>query len=270
MTLTQPIKIHGGKGAFKGKLARWIISLMPEHTHFGDVFFGGGSVTFHKDPEGVSEFANDLDGELTNFWQCLQDRRKFREMERVLSVTPLSGAEWNRAAGLVKTPAERAVRLFVRCRQSRQGLQKDYVTPTRRTRRGMNEQVSAWLTAVDGLREVRDRLIRIEILNRPAVEVIRERDHENCLFYCDPPYLKSTRSSGGEYRQFEMSDDGHRELLCALDSIKGKFLLSGYRSQMYDQHARTHGWNRHEFEIPNNASSGRKKQAKTECVWSNL
>lgn len=267
----QPLKIHGGKGAFNGKLAQWIISLIPEeHTHFGDVFFGGGSVTMHKDPDGISEFANDLDGELTNFWQCLQDRKKFREMERLLSVTPLSEAAWNKSQGLFKTPVERAVNLFIRCRQSRQGLQKDYCTPTKRTRRGMNEQVSAWLSAVDGLREVRDRLIRIEILNKPAIEVILERDHADCVFYCDPPYLASTRSSGGEYRQFEMSENEHRELLGVLSRIEGKFLLSGYRSELYDSHAEMAGWQRHEFKIPNNAASGVKKKEKVECVWTNF
>ena len=36
-----PLKWHGGKNAFQGKLARWIISLMPPHLHYVEPFFGG-------------------------------------------------------------------------------------------------------------------------------------------------------------------------------------------------------------------------------------
>ena len=56
---------------------------------------------------------------------------------------------------------------FVRCRQSLAGRMKSFATLSRtRTRRGMNEQASAWLTAIEGLPAVRyARLSRVAILN---------------------------------------------------------------------------------------------------------
>ena len=132
----------------------------------------------------------------------------------------------------------------------------------------MNENVSAWLTAVAGLPQVHHRLLRVEIRNLPAVEFIRKYDHANCCFYCDPPYLHGTRSTTGEYA-YEMSDADHRELLGALTGIEGKFQLSGYHSDMYDAWAEHQGFRCVEIEIDNKASSAKTKQKKVESIWMN-
>lgn len=63
----------------------------------------------------------------------------------------------------------------------------------------MNKQASAWLSAVEGLPAVHDRLKRVVILDRPAIEVIRTQDGEKTLFYLGPPYLHETMASTGEY-----------------------------------------------------------------------
>lgn len=133
----------------------------------------------------------------------------------------------------------------------------------------MNEQASAWLTCVEGLPEVHARLKRVVILSRDAVEVIRQQDGDKTLFYLDPPYLSETRASTGEY-QHEMTTDDHQELLEALATCQGKFLLSGYPSELYDQAARKHGWNHVDFELPNHASGKTEKQRMTERLWMNF
>ena len=66
-----------------------------------------------------------------------------------------------------------AVAFFVRCRQSRAGGFKVFATLSRnRTRRGMNEQSSAWLNGVEGLADVHDRLKRVVVLCDDALKVI--------------------------------------------------------------------------------------------------
>ncbi len=91
---------------------------------------------------------------------------------------------------------QRAVWFFITCRQSLAGRMEDFAPLSRtRTRRRMNEQCSAWLTAVEGLIEVHGRLKRVVILNRPALEVIRQEDGPQTLFYLDPPYLHQTRAA---------------------------------------------------------------------------
>ncbi len=77
------------------------------------------------------------------------------------------------------------------------------------------------------------------------------------------------RATTGEY-QHEMTDKDHAALLLALDDIKGRFLLSGYHSKLYDNHATTRGWTCHEMAINNHAAGGKKKRVMTECLWCNF
>ncbi len=281
--IPSPTKWHGGKGAFNGKLAKWIISLMPPHLHYVEPYFGGGSVLFAKDPEGVSEAVNDLNVELINFWLVIRDPDLFRQFQRQIEATPFSEDHYGAAKEVLALHArhrlddteERQVRwavaFFTVCRQSLAGRMNGFAPLSRnRTRRNMNEQASAWLSAVEGLPEVHARLKRVVILGpKPALEVIRQQDGPNTCFYLDPPYSHDTRKTTGEY-MYEMTYKDHVELLETLNEIKGKFLLSGYNNGMYDEWAFQSNFQRHDFNIPNNAASGKSKRQMTESVWTNF
>ena len=215
-TVPQPIKWAGGKGY----MSKEIIKLMPEHLHYVEPYFGSGALLLEKDPEGISEVVNDLNYRLTNFWLVLQDEATFERFKRIVEAIPFSEVEWNRHAAIdadvdepETTPnVDRAVSFFVACRQSRSGSFKSFATVTRnRVRRQMNEQVSAWLSAVEGLPAVHARLQRVLILNGDAIDVIRQQDGPKTLFYLDPPYVLGTRSVKDHYT-IEMSDDEHGAL----------------------------------------------------------
>lgn len=264
--MNSPLKWHGGKHF----LAKRIVDLMPPHTTYLDAYAGGLNVLLAKPSEGISEYANDLNGDLMNFWSVLVNEDGFKKFLRWIETTPLSEQIFEESlVNKTRSNAERAFWFFIRLRQSRQGLGKDYCTPTSRRRRGMNENVSAWLSAVDGLPEIHQRLRRVEVWNRSAVEAIRKLDGPDFFVYCDPPYLHETRSSTGEYGQFEMNRENHTELLLTLAGMRGKFLLSGYLSKLYSDSATMFGWNCYKFDLPNNASSSSTKERKTECLWSN-
>lgn len=297
---TQPLKWHGGKHV----LAEWIISLMPPHLHYVETHFGGGAVLLARDVnrdwmiddawklahgdkvpahlKGCSEVVNDIDGELTNFWHVLREPDSFNEFVELVAATPFSQAVFESirthetlcmtfGRSKYQTDVKRAWYFFVLYRQSRQGLGKDFATLSRnRTRGRRNEQANAWLSVIDGLPEIHERLKGVVILNMDAAEVIKQQDGEHTLFYCDPPYLHETRSSTGEYGEHEMTVDQHDELLRILAHINGKFLLSGYHSPLYDDWARYNRWTCHEKEIDNKASSAKVKVKKTECVWTNV
>ena len=137
-----------------------------------------------------------------------------------------------------------------------------------RTRRGMNAECSAWWTVIAGLPAVHERLRRVLVLNQDALDVIQSEDGPRTLFYLDPPYLHETRATTGEYAH-ELTAGDHERLLGCCAKIQGRFLLSGYRSDLYDTFARRHGWTMHPFDLPNNAASGGAKRRMTECVWAN-
>ena len=106
------------------------------------------------------------------------------------------------------------------------------------------------------------------VLCRPAVEVIRSQDGEGTLFYCDPPYVHETRTARKAYGENEMTDKDHRELLDVLKQVRGKVILSGLASKLYDD--ALSGWQRHTRDLPNNAASGSTKRRMTEVLWCNF
>ena len=274
----QPLRFHGGKSY----LASWLHSLAPVgtkkskssplYTHRNIVFSGGLGEFWNWLPyEGISECINDANDELINFYSVLRDERLFKKFQTEISLyPPFSRTTWKSFCETVETDTvKRAVAFFVRFRMSRQGLAKDFATPTRRTRRGMNENVSAYLSVVDGLVECHERIRRVELDCLDFRDFIEQRDHPNALFYLDPTYLPETRVSHGEYGQFEMSKDDHRDMLDQLSTIEGKFMLSGYESDMYNKWAAKHGYECHQYLIDAKSSSKREKDERIECVWTN-
>ena len=131
----------------------------------------------------------------------------------------------------------------------------------------MNGNVSEWLSAVDGLPDVHARLSRVLIENMPAIHMIRREDAPETLFYCDPPYLHETRQATTAYA-FEMTESDHQELLDVICQCKGKVMLSGYPSELYDR--KLADWTRYTFDLPNHAANGKEKRRETEVLWCNF
>jgi len=133
----------------------------------------------------------------------------------------------------------------------------------------MADVVSGYLSAIDEqLPAIIERLRHVEIVCRPAVEVIRTWDSSDTLFYCDPPYVHETRHEGSrDLYGVEMSEDDHRALGEVLRTCKGKVVLSGYPSALYAELYR--GWRAVSFDIANHAAGGRTKARKEEVIWLN-
>jgi len=93
---------------------------------------------------------------------------------------------------------------------------------------------SRWLGGVELLPEIAERLLRVQIENRPATEVITLYDSPETLFYCDPPYIHGTRGDSNAY-QYEMTDHDHQELAELLNSVKGLVAFSNYESPLLDK-----------------------------------
>ncbi|MDZ4790285.1 MAG: DNA adenine methylase [Hyphomicrobiales bacterium] len=111
--------------------------------------------------------------------------------------------------------------------------------------------------------DIADRLLRVQIENRPAIDVIRIYDDPGTLFYCDPPYLHETRGDAKAYG-FEMNQEQHRDLAAALRHCKAKVAISGYRCDLMDKLYR--GWRR--FDAVEKFCHSIKKQ-RQECLWMN-
>jgi DNA adenine methylase len=258
-----PVKWHGGKHY----LARWIVAEFPAHHTYVEPFGGAASVLLNKPPAMV-EVYNDLDERISRFFRVLREHGD--EFRRRLSLTPYSEVEFRKSAESTDDEVEQARRDFVRWRQSLGGRGDSFSFTLHRVRRQMADVVSGYLSAIDQqLPLIVERLRAVQFLCRPAVEVVRQWDSADTLFYCDPPYLHETRAAGSRaVYGIEMSEDEHRELAETLNTCRGKVVLSGYPSALYDD---LYGsWRTVEIDIPNHAAGGRQKTRMREILWLNF
>lgn len=228
-------------GWYGGKYTHldWLLPLLPYTTHYCEPFGGSAAVLLNRAPAPVETY-NDIDGELVNFFCVLRNQKA--ELLEAIGLTPFAREELRVAVNPTAEPIsdlERARRFFVRARQVRTGLAQTasegrWAHCKLTSRAGMAGAVSRWLGSVEGLAEIAQRLLRVQIENAPALEVIERYDSPETLFYCDPPYVHESRSDTKAYA-FEMIDSEHRTLAEKLHRVKGKVALSGYRSKLMDE-----------------------------------
>jgi len=257
-------------GWYGGKFSHleWLLPLLPKAHHYCEPFAGSGAVLLNRDPAKIETY-NDVDGEVVNFFRVLRDNPE--ELQRAIALTPFAREEFHRAiTGSARgvTDLERARRFYVLARQTRTGLAQSatlgrWANCKDTSRAGMSGVVSRWLGGIEGLPDIATRLIRVQIENRPALDVIKLYDSPGTLFYCDPPYLHDTRGDSAAYG-YEMKDGEHIDLSVSLKKCNGKVAISGYRNDLMDR--LYDGWRR--FDAPAKQAHS-IKQMRFECVWMN-
>ncbi|MBX5456759.1 MAG: DNA adenine methylase [Thermogemmatispora sp.] len=257
-------------GWYGGKFnhLNWLLPLLPKATHYCEPFGGSAAVLLNREPSPVETY-NDLDSEVVNFFRVLREQKE--ALIEAIGLTPFSREEFERACsespeGL--SDLERARRFFILARQVRTGLAQSasvgrWAHCILTSRAGMAGAVSRWLGSVEGLAEIAQRLLRVQIEHAPAIEVIQRYDSQETLFYCDPPYPHDARGDANAYAH-EMSDDDHRRLAEVLHSVKGKVALSGYHCRLLDD--LYHDWQCIEAPVKLCHS---KKTPRQEVLWVN-
>ncbi len=227
-------------GWYGGKFSHldWLLPLLPACHHYCEPFAGSGAVLLNRAPSPVETY-NDLDGEVANFFRVLRDDKD--RLIEAIGLTPFSREEFSIACVIDPSlsPLERARRFFVRARQVRTGLAQTasvgrWANCKNTSRAGMSGVVSRWLGSIEDLPEIAMRLLRVQIENRPAIEVIRLYDSPETLFYCDPPYVHLTRGDNNAYG-YEMTDEEHRELARVLNAVQGRAAISNYQCRLMNE-----------------------------------
>lgn len=228
-------------GWYGGKFSHlnWLLPLLPQCHHYCEPFAGSAAVLLNRPPSPVETY-NDIDGEVVNFFRVLREHKD--ELIEAIGLTPFSREEFYQAVSTNEeliSDVERARRFFVRARQARTGLAQTaslgrWANCKNTSRAGMSGVVSRWLGSVESLPEIALRLLRVQIENRPAIEVITLYDSPDTLFYCDPPYVHATRGDDKAY-SFEMDDAAHRQLAEVLRRCTGKVAVSGYCCDLMDE-----------------------------------
>ena len=242
--------------------------LLPQATHYCEPFGGSAAVLINRLPSPVETY-NDIHGDVVNFFRVLREQKD--ALIEAIGLTPFSRAEFEQALTQSDTELsdlERARRFYILARQVRTGLAQKasagrWAHCLLTSRAGMAGAVSRWLGAVEDLPAIAQRLLRVQIENAPALEVIKRYDSPETLFYIDPPYPHDARGDANAYAN-EMTDAQHRELAAALRKVQGKVAVSGYHCELMD--ALYGAWQN--IEAPEKMCHS-VKTPRTEVLWIN-
>lgn len=266
MTIRPPFKIHGGKYY----LSKWVISNLPkdyEQYNYIEPYLGAGSVFLNKNRSNGEETINDIDPGAIAIFQALRDEAGL--FIGRIKRTKYCDATFNKA--LAKKDAkftdymDYAVNEYILRRMSRGGLKKNFAW-SNRLRGGQPGDVNAWETMFEYLPLIAEKLKNINIFQKDANQIIRAFNDKNTLLYCDPPYLQDTRTAENAY-EYEMTTDDHIALAESIKQFRGKVIISGYSSALYNRIYAD--WRIIKKKIANNASQQKKKPQKTEILWMN-
>ena len=248
----------------KWNIARKLVELIPEHHSYVEPYFGSGAVLFSK-PISDIETVNDLDSNVTNLFRCIQ--KDSERLARMVMTTPFSREEYDRQfEGIEQTLCidsfERAAGFLLRCWQGHGFRTNGYKVGWKNDVVGRERAYALWnwYRLPEWIIELAERLRKVQIENRPAIEVIQRFDYKEVFMYIDPPYLLDTRR--GKQYMHEMADKDHEELLITILQSRAKIMISGYESEMYNDYLS--GWNKEYFSSC--AECGRSRQ---EVIWMN-
>ncbi len=206
-------------------LAKTIVSMLPKHRTYIEVFGGAGWVLFKKDPSEV-EVWNDKNSDLVNLYRVI--RKSPEEFKRRQYFLLSSREEYNAFQAALKTGQfknniDRAIAFYYCIKNSfGAGVYSSWgYGPSSKPRYNPD---------LEGIQDVRERLKRVYIDNLSFDRLIPNWDRKESLFYCDPPYYMLLEKTGRAYYQHEFTAEDHTRLRDTLKGIDGRFILS------YDDH----------------------------------
>ncbi len=262
--LHSPVRWFGGKGRLD--LNNWILPILESipHKTYIEVFGGGAGLLIAKKPS-PQEVYNDIDSSLYEFFEVISKEDLFQQFYRRVSVLPYSRQLYEESQNYKEEPdkIERVAKWFIVIRNRFSGI-----SDTKGWSRASKAK-DAWLNCIPGLFKMHKRFQNVLIENRDWQHILKEWNIGNGgqnLFYLDPPYVHSIRTSGNY--DFEFSDKDHKELIEKLLNLNSPVVLSGYENEIYKP-LEEQGWKVLKKTVPLFCSGGKekKKNCKEECLW---
>lgn len=249
-----PISYYGGKQ----NLVREIRPLIPKHFQYGEPFYGGGSFFWDK-PISKHEFINDIDLRVYNFWFAVKN--DFPRLQEMIKNTLHHEAEHQKAKQILTSEMNDSTlyawAFWVQTQMSfGKGIFKGFAF----------DNEGSTVKALDNKKEnftsaIWNRLKRVEMFNRDAIDLILMKDSENTFLYLDPPYL------GSDCGHYEKHAEVFYRLLEILPSLKSKWILSSYPDTELDRLITDYALNSKQIKQPIAVSSKTNSgKTKVECL----
>lgn len=250
-----------------------IIKHFPERGTYNtyiEPFGGSYAIGFHTPEDRIApiEIYNDLYDNVYSLFKVLSDEELFAKFKRLCDITYYSETLRSTFKEDLKsdklTDLGRAFRFFYVNRTSHNGIGGFSMNMV--VRRNMAKSVSDYLSTVDRLPEIHQRLSKVMVYNRDAFELMEKYSRDNVFMYVDPPYVLSTRSSAERYA-VDMTDEQQERLIEICTNSKAKLLISGYDCELYDR-LLDNGFTKVSFTV-NTIDGARNPKTKVESLWLN-
>jgi DNA adenine methylase len=261
-----PVKYFGGKGNQINQILEQFPAPNTYSVYLGP--FGGGANILLARPTGWKhvEIYNDIWANVYSLFKVLSDPKLFEEFKGRCDLAIYSSDLRDESREALKRTdlslVDRAYHYFYANRTSHNGI--GGFSKNTCIRRGMSKSISDFLSSIDRLRETHDRLSRVIIENKDALDLLEEYNRPNVFAVCDPPYHQTTR--GSTRYAVDFSDEQHERLLDILLKFQGKVLLCGYDNPFYNRLESK--FSKINYEV-NTVGGDMKPKTKIEYQWRN-
>lgn len=217
MNIDSPLRWKGGKHGLRQE----IVSLIPKHIVYVEVFMGAGWVFYYK-PKSKVEVINDINGDLMNFYRCVKNN--FDEL--------VASFEWDLysrelfdsvidARNTSKTDIQKAHDFFIENRSHfGANMDRDYNWGYSRT-----TTTNGCHFNFDNFKEfilpAYKRLAKVFIENDTFDKILSRYDSEDTFFFCDPPYFQTEG-----YNKTTFGNEEYILLKNMLTECKGRWLVT--------------------------------------------
>lgn len=262
--MNSPIRYYGGKGTMFNNIIQHFPS-KEDYDIYVEPFGGSYSVGLKKEPAKV-EVYNDLEQNVYSLYKVLSNPIMFDVFKNKCDLILYSDDIRKEFKKLLKEDIsieDRAFYFFYVNRTSHNGI--GGFSSNSSIRRNMSKAISDFLSCIDRLPELHNRLSRVIVSNSDGNELIRKYNDSRNLIYCDPPYEQSTRT-GARYK-VDMDRESHIDFLNAVIESKSKILISGYECELYNI-LEENGFEKINFDV-NTIDTNFKPKIKTETIWKN-
>lgn len=248
-----PVKTHGSKAT----LASWIIENFPsdyeQHT-FVEPMCSGASVFLNKN-SSKQEVINDIDRTLMCIFKSLRDEPKefFDRLRRVRITERVFKTALTKAETGFEDYVDQGINEFILRSLSRNGLKKNFYAPSS----------WSWPKVIAELNCIAERVKQCTILSTSVFDVLKVWDEDDTFWYLDPPCLPNAREElANSTHSHNMTVEDHIQLIAMAKNARGKVLISGCSSPLYNRSLK--GWKTKKKNVP-----GNNKERKIEVLWMN-
>ena len=262
----KPINFFNYMGG-KYYLSKKLLNFIPKHHCYVEVFGGSAKLLFTKEPSNI-EVINDKNKLIANLFYVVSFY--FDEFYSKISTLVYSRELFKIFREKIKgyvieiPDIDAAVMTYYLYNVSFSGKISAFSFSK------VTKSAMPFFNKIKNLPLIHDRLKNVIIENLDYEEIFKKYDDSNTFFYLDPPYYGYEKEG---YYELNFSVEDHKNLLNLIKKLKGKWMLSGYDNELYQEELKE--YNRYEFEVVKTSygitslSKEKKRPNGKEVIWFN-